>query len=623
MTNTHEANADHIRRRSRVVHATLLAAALGVGAACTDGGAALPDTSPPLSDDPTAPDAKPAKLPPKGPDLPGSAPRSSRAIDFGPTVSLDRPPPPLGGASVLVLDDGSSVVATDPDRDRVMLVDLTTHAVRTVPLLMGDEPGRLAQEGGRVHVVLDRGGAVATIDLETAQVVARRGVCAAPRGIALRGTDLLVACSGGELVKLPSDPAGEAPRVLSRIARDLRDVVVVGSDLLISRFRSAEVLRVRAEDGVVLARARSRARESFVGWRLVKHGDDSAALVHQQAVPEVVEDDNSSYGGADCSGPIRSVITSFTPSGNGLQLTHVTAASCDGALPLDFARSPTNNRWAVIAAGNARLAGRSQVRYENLEEGTQPFPSLYAGLQAVAVAVTPTDRLVVLSREPAVLRVSFPGVWSTDMEIPLGGESREDTGHAIFHTSSGGAIACASCHPGGGDDGRVWPFAKGNRRTQPLAGMLEGTAPYHWDGDMESVDAFGPAVFSGLMAGPALSANETHALSTYLRRLPGPRVSPASDEAVVQRGKALFERANVGCNNCHSGASLTNNAMASVGTGPAFQVPSLRDVAVRAPYLHDGRAATLLDSFTMPGHGNISGLGVAELQDLVTYVESL
>jgi mono/diheme cytochrome c family protein len=605
----------HERRTTRAPFLAVLA--LIAGGACTD-----------AADDPLGPSPDGAsrngraRLPPKGVDPPPTGPAM---LNLGPTVTLDRAPPSLGGASVIVSKDDRLAIASDPDRDRVVIVNIATREVREVPLTLGDEPGRLALDAaGRVHVVLDGSGDVATIDLATAQVLARRPVCAAPRGITFGGEQLFVACTGGELVVLPSDPSGAESRLLARIDRDLRDVVMIGADLLVSRLRSAEVLRVRAEDGVVLARAAPPTSGSvapFVGWRLVKRGVSSTvSLVHQLAQPDVAEQ-SGGYGSSNsCDGPVVSAITSFTPSELGLAVHSEINGRCDAVLPVDAARSTKNHRWAVVSAGNLGGTGRRQI-VDSKDEVIAGSNDLK--LHIVAVAVTTDDRLVTFSREPALLRVSTMS-WSTFDEIPLGGESRTDTGHIIFHLNSGESISCASCHPGGEDDGRVWPFAKGKRRrTQPLAGMLEGTAPYHWGGDMASVEAFGSMVFTDLMHGPNLADDQRTAMSTYLKRLPLRRVSPPHDALATARGKALFESANVGCASCHSSPRTTNNAFANVGTGGAFQVPSLSGVAVRAPYLHDGRATTLRDSFATAQHGNAAVLSPGESSDLITYVESL
>jgi cytochrome c peroxidase len=64
-----------------------------------------------------------------------------------------------------------------------------------------------------------------------------------------------------------------------------------------------------------------------------------------------------------------------------------------------------------------------------------------------------------------------------------------------------------------------------------------------------------------------------------------------------------------------------------VGTGKPYQVPSLRGLAARAPYMHDGCAATLHDRFGPCGggdrHGVTSALTTDQIDDLVAYLETL
>jgi hypothetical protein len=114
---------------------------------------------------------------------------------------------------LLVLRSGRVAVASDPDRDRVYVLDLLDKKLRAdVALEAGDEPGRLVEDGaGRVHVALRRGGAVLTLDSITGKVLARRGLCAAPRGLAYdaKKDQLHVACAGGELLSV-----GPWPRLL-------------------------------------------------------------------------------------------------------------------------------------------------------------------------------------------------------------------------------------------------------------------------------------------------------------------------------------------------------------------------------------------------------------------------
>src|SRR5207253_4481434 len=117
-----------------------------------------------------------------------------------------------------------------------------------VALSRGAEPGRLVEDGaGRVHVALRGARAIVTIDPASAKIVDWQEVCTAPRGLAWdSAADVVhVACAGGELVTVPA--AGGAPVRQLLLERDLRDVVVDGANLWVSKFRTAEVLRVSAQ----------------------------------------------------------------------------------------------------------------------------------------------------------------------------------------------------------------------------------------------------------------------------------------------------------------------------------------------------------------------------------------
>ena len=90
-------------------------------------------------------------------------------------------------------------------------------------------------------MALRSGGALATIDPAKGTILERRAVCAAPRGVAYEpATDLIhVACADGQLVSFPA--AGGAATRRLQLVNDLRDVVVVGADLQVTRFKSAQL----------------------------------------------------------------------------------------------------------------------------------------------------------------------------------------------------------------------------------------------------------------------------------------------------------------------------------------------------------------------------------------------
>lgn len=230
---------------------------------------------------------------------------------FGPTTVASHPPPPISGGTLLVTRDGAHAVASDPERDNLYVVDLKTHAVVVIALTAGDEPGRLVEDGAaRVHVALRSGGALVTLDPVKGSIVGRRAVCAAPRGLAWDATtDLVwVACATGELVGLPA--AGGAASQSLTLERDLRDVVVNAGSVAVTKFRSAEVLRVSA-DGTVTRRDPLPSPDSsfaaHVAWRTVAGPGGTLVAVHQAESTNSVETQmQGGYGGGGCGpgGPV-------------------------------------------------------------------------------------------------------------------------------------------------------------------------------------------------------------------------------------------------------------------------------------------------------------------------------
>jgi mono/diheme cytochrome c family protein len=555
-----------------------------------------------------------------------------------------KPPPAISGGTLMITKDKTTAVAADPDRDRVWIVDLQSRSLQSEVLLQeGDQPGRVVEDAsGRAHVALRAGGAVATIDIASGKLLERREVCASPRGIAYdsAGDKLHVACSGGQLVTLPA--AGGAPTRTLRLERDLRDVVVQGDKLLVTRFRSAEVLVIGA-DGKVWQREQPASNsgsfdqfgfeqnfEPSVAWRMVQRPAGGAILVHQRAVTSpVVVTQPGGYGGTGgpCDGGIvRTTVTEIEP---GTDTIPVTLPSVGGGniphstLPVDVAMS-TDNEVTVVAAGSNTIF-RTHRDFLNSVSDCDP-PGEPAPGQPTAAAYG-GDQLVVQLREPAAL-------WLPDanVTITLPGESVRDTGHDLFHKSpsGSGSLACASCHPEGQEDGRTWNFDPiGPRRTQTIGGGILATAPLHWDGDMADMNEIMHEVFGNRMGGGDPGPRQKRLIARYVDALPTlPREAPA-DTAAVARGKALYESEAVGCASCHVGSMYTNNKSVDVGTGKEFQVPTLINIADRAPFMHTGCAPTLRARFTDQAcgggdkHGHTSQLSDAQVDDLVAYLETL
>jgi mono/diheme cytochrome c family protein len=383
-----------------------------------------------------------------------------------------------------------------------------------------------------------------------------------------------------------------------------------------------------------------------------------------EATPPPVGDPGAGgYGsGANCQSIVQSAVSMVDASGKVLQ-----SASLGGSvLPMDVAVSPDG---AMIAIANAGLRD-PQAPLRSLGfpgappsmgfPGFAPIPGFPGGSggasgsvsivtmdsntfhdgedlggscvpssmpvpgQPTAVAFAADGAIVVQSREPAQLIV----LSRESRVIDLGGESRLDTGHELFHRDAGGGLACASCHGEGGDDGHTWLFAKlGPRRTQAINVGLRGTEPFHWSGDMQDLPTLMGEVFVSRMGGVPQSPERIDALANWMFAQQPPAAPRGSDDPAVVRGKELFHSEAVACGSCHSGEQLTNNESEDVGTGGLFQVPSLVGIAHRAPFIHTGCAATLRDRFDPAcggdRHGNVDGLDEAQLDDLIAYLESL
>ena len=236
------------------------------------------------------------------------------------------------------------------------------------------------------------------------------------------------------------------------------------------------------------------------------------------------------------------------------------------------------------------------------------------------------------TRQPAKLQLINPSNGEVLDAVSMPGSGRRHWGHALFHRAASptSQISCASCHPEGRDDGRVWVFnGIGMRRTQTMSGGVLDTMPLHWDGDMTSLHDLMGEVFVNRMGGETQPADRIESLGAWMNQVREVPSSNALDIDQVQRGKTLFDNQTVGCANCHAGPALTNNANADVGTGKAFQVPSLVGVAHRAPFMHDGCAQSLEERFTNKAcgggdaHGVTSHLSTVEISDLIAYLESL
>lgn len=264
--------------------------------------------------------------------------------------------------------------------------------------------------------------------------------------------------------------------------------------------------------------------------------------------------------------------------------------------------------------------------------------------------------------------------------------------------SSTGQTSCATCHrpesaysinePHSRTDSGQLTF----RRTQTLLGIGHARPPFDWDGraatlEAQAVSSIGigsmslfpsktPVKVDEIMArlrgkdgyvvkfkaafadGTIKIDNVVTALAAFQRTIepgeaPFDRFVEGDDNAIsgaAKRGFLLFNGKG-GCAQCHGGWRFTDDLFHDIGISTsdlgrgaelkkngkmqyAFKTPTLRQVAQRAPYMHDGSMTTLRDVMLHYVKGGIDrpsrsskmapvALSPAEQDDLIAFLETL
>ena len=228
-------------------------------------------------------------------------------------------------------------------------------------------------------------------------------------------------------------------------------------------------------------------------------------------------------------------------------------------------------------------------------------------------------------------------------------------GEQTFYTARygfQGQIGCSNCHIDSTFDGIQWNLEpNGFGRDIVDNKMLEGvkdTEPYKWNGGNPNLPTeCGPRTEKYFWRSEQYDNLTLADLAVYIRnlptrpnrwRLPGGEMTPAQE-----RGRAIFARdvdkfgkpisETNRCIYCHSGPKGTNQKLFDVGTRKPTDNPGLlksaplTEIALTAPYLHDGSARTLEEIWTVYNpddkHGRTNDLTKDELNDLIEYLRTL
>ncbi len=223
----------------------------------------------------------------------------------------------------------------------------------------------------------------------------------------------------------------------------------------------------------------------------------------------------------------------------------------------------------------------------------------------------------------------------TDIDLNPGRvETPQQKGERMFndaHYCFQNWQSCNGCHPGDGrTDGMNWDLMNdgvGNSKNCKSMLFSHVTAPCMISGIRADAET---AVRKGFYHIQFYEISEEDALCVdeylkSLRPVPSPFLVNGELSEKAKLGRKVFEKLK--CDECHSGPYFTDLKMHRIGDDIEFEngwdTPTLREVWRTAPYLFDGRAATMEDVFKVHKHGINKKLSKTDLEALVEYVNSL
>ncbi len=590
----------------------------------------------------------------------------------------ERHPDPRGMA---LTADGRTLVVACEGTDSVALVDAGSGRVRAdVPFPAGAMPhGVAASPDGRTIFVSLRGrGTVARVDARSLGVRESGPVGRAPCGIALApdGRTLVVAnAESGDAALLDAATlevtsrlhAGREPFRVA-VSPDGRFAHVVNRMTEIHGTFDLPVSEVTVID---LARRSVAARVPLPS----AHLSEGIAFLpdgSRSAVPLVRVRNRL---------PISQVARGWVMSG-GLALVPADGGGEAALLPTDDMDRCWSDPAGIAFAGDGRAflaaAGADAVSVISvprlLAAAAAPPPAdggdridrmdLAADYVEARLAVGADPREVLASADGrrvfvaerwdgtvAILDAADGRVISrADLGGPEGEPSPARRGDRVFHAASvtfQSGFSCRSCHPDGHQDGLVYDFETDGPGRNPVDNRsllgIRGTNPFKWTGlNPGLADQCGPRFAKVLTRADPFPARDLADLVAYIESRPA-RAGSGSRAAAVERGRAVFFRTRTTdgreiperdrCSTCHPAPLYTNRRSEDVGTrgpldsGSAFDTPHLVGVEGSAPFLHDGRARTLEEIWTLfnprDRHGISNDMSKQQLNDLVEFLKTL
>lgn len=590
--------------------------------------------------------------------------RSVSVIRKGDTKESARIPVGVEPVGLAAAADGKTLYVvnatslTDSEVGTLMAIDTATFEVKWETAVGSEPRGITLMADGKAAISLYKTGDLVLVDVGSGKVVKS-------------GTDVFTQLNGNAL-GIVSANSGNGASFDSPVPER------GGFGLSTSRPRGMEALTV-SPDGKQLYVASLLSSDQVIN---VTTGTDPGAFP---------VDGNSGYGSGSCgtTAVAAPAILTFDDQGNAL-VNDLTTCAGDGSTdrppttlvtpnpgqpiqgPKAITLEPTgkflfianfeSNNVAVVPTAAAKTTSSfstdlpaSDVDFRGVANaGTvQDLVDVGAGPTGIAVTSNGKTAFVYNSFDHSLSRLESVNSHVVNAGTTVIGHDSLSTeaaaGRRLFFSAidqrmnnPSTGISCGTCHLEGREDGHVWNFNEGPRQTPSLSGrLITQTAPFHWNGEFAGLQDIMNSVVTNRMGGSGVTKQMETQLAAYIDSLPAadnPHAGQTGEN--IARGQAAFEKAE--CGTCHTGAAMTNDTFANVGTfvtqgtvtdnlamlpHAGFDTPSLLGLARTAPYLHDGSATTLkariLTNKSLDQHGKTSKLSDAEVDDLVAYLKTL
>jgi YVTN family beta-propeller protein len=527
--------------------------------------------------------------------------------------------------------------------DNVTVIDLSTNEVVDT-LATGNGPAGLSfsKDGKMLYVVNSYSSNITIIDLASGLEMKRLTAGSTPTGIKLSpdGKDLFVTARRALMV-----PYGEP------MATEL--TVVNGENNRIENFLRVESAYMMENVDftpsgdlafVTLIRPKNLVPTVQVerGW-MMNHGFGVIEQTGDGRIIQLLTDEPQAY----YSDPYDIVIT---PDGKRAFISN-SGVNTITVIDIDSVRKLINESTPeMLEMWSDNLGVSSRYVIKRISTGSNPKGlALSHDGTLLYVAEHLEDRVSVINTSSLELTVSIGLGGPGKVTVPRHGRRLFNNSGRTFQNQ----YSCYTCHPDEHEDGLMYNMASKDMgrnitNTQSLRDISD-TPPFKWNGKNQTVFKQDGMRFSTVLTRTEqfsysdLDAITSH-IMTGIQYPPNLQYNPDGNLTEVQlRGKKIFERTkdnsgreipvNNRCITCHPAPYYTNLKPADVSTLAAsddsmlFDTPHLNNIYASPPYLHDGRAKTLEEIWTLYGkddrHGLTSDMTKIELNELVEYLKSL